>query len=160
MPDMRQKPSLRAVLIAGTLGQTAFEIYAWLFSPFLFGVTLEPSKLIVALFGLRLGIEVPYALGFALHAAVGIFGFTASVLTIYWFLQTRLMMAGLISGVILWFIAQGTLAPLVGRSFMMGLGPYTQSSFVGHVMMTLIIAYFLKKLSTLTEQSSNNEGFG
>jgi hypothetical protein len=53
-----------------------------------------------------------------------------------------------LSGVILWFIAQGLLAPVVGRSFMMGFGTYTQSSFIGHVGMTVVIALIYHRLTT------------
>jgi len=35
----------------------------------------------------------------------------------------------------------------MGRSFMMGFGTYTQSSFVGHVGMTIVIAMVWQKLA-------------
>jgi len=58
--------------------------------------------------------------------------------------------SGVLAGIVLWFVAQGVLAPLMGRSFMMGFGSYTQSSFVGHVGMTIRDRTGMEKLLNQT----------
>lgn len=134
---------LRPLLLAGLAGALAFEAYAWLLSPLLFGLQLEPANLIAALARMGPGITLPYAAAFMIHFAIGMLGFAGIVWTIHRILRVGPLLAGALSGLALWFVAQGMLAPLVGRSFMMGFGPYTQSSFIGHVGMTLVIGAVL-----------------
>ncbi|MDO6586651.1 hypothetical protein Q4543_14130 [Salipiger sp. 1_MG-2023] len=138
---------LRNLLVAGLAGEIAFEAYAWLISPLLFGVALAPANLIVALTKLGFGLEIPYAAGFAVHFTIGALGFSAFVWLTHLVTRTRLVLSGAIAGFVLWFVAQGILAPVVGRSFMMGFGPYTQSSFIGHVGMSMLIGFVLLKLT-------------
>ncbi len=137
---------LRTRLMAGIAGEIAFELYAWLLSPTLFGVALAPANLVVALAKILLGITLPYWLGFALHVAIGIVGFSAFVWLVHHLTRTGFVLSGALSGAALWFIAQGLLAPVVGRSFMMGFGAYTQSSFVGHLGMAVVIGYVIAVL--------------
>lgn len=139
--------TLRNLIIAGLAGEIAFEAYAWLISPLLFGTALAPANLIVALAKLIFGLEIPYAAGFVVHFTVGAIGFSVFVWLVHLLTRTRWVLSGAIAGVVLWFIAQGILAPLVGRSFMMGFGPYTQSSFIGHVGMSMLIAFVMLKLN-------------
>lgn len=134
------------IAVAGLIGEIFFEVYGWLISPVLFGVTLEPAKLIMALSSIFLGSVPPYWLAFVAHVIIGAALFPALVLTARKLLGISLLMSGLLCGVTLWFVAQGALAPIVGREFMMGFGAYTQSSFIGHVGMTLTIAFALAKL--------------
>ncbi len=138
---------LMPLLIAGAIGQFAFEIYAWLISPFLFGTALEPANLVVALTNIFTGLEISYALGFALHTVIGA-GFVLLVWALHKAFSLRLVWAGALGGLILWFVAQGILAPVVGRSFMMGFGPYTQSSFIAHVGMAWLMGFALHHLLT------------
>ncbi|MFU1478464.1 hypothetical protein ACM25N_12455 [Roseovarius sp. C7] len=49
-------------------------------------------------------------------------------------------MAGLIWGFVLWAVAQGVLAPLVGRGFMMGFVSYTWASLLAHMLYGLVVA--------------------
>jgi len=143
---MLLRPPLRPFLLAGLAGEFAFEAYAWLFSPVLFGVTLEPANLVAALGRIYLGIELTYVAAFALHFAIGVIGFSAVVWMIHRITHLNLVLSGAIAGVVLWFVAQGVLAQLVGRAFMMGFGAYTQSSFVGHVGMAIIIGAAMARL--------------
>lgn len=92
------------------------------------------------------GITLSYGAAFVLHTLIGIIGFGVFTLLFYKVFRGRALLSGLVSGVVLWFIAQGVLAPAMGRDFMMGFGSYTQSSFVSHVGMTLIIAFFIRFL--------------
>ncbi len=137
--------TLRTLALAGLAGEIVFELYAWLLSPLLFGVSLAPANLVVAL-GNLIGVTLPYWLGFALHIAIGIAGFSATVWLMHRVTRLGLVLSGALSGLALWFIAQGLLAPLIGRSFMMGFGAYTQSSFVGHVGMAMVIGYVIAVL--------------
>lgn len=140
--------TFKTFLLAGLAGELLFEAYAWLLSPLLFGVALAPANLVVALTQIATGLTLPYWLGFGLHFAIGALGFTATVLLVHWLSRSSLILSGALAGVGLWFVAQGLLAPAVGRSFMMGFGAYTQSSFVGHVAMAMAIGWVLQKLST------------
>lgn len=135
--------SIQFSLLGGLVAQLAFEFYAWLISPLVFGPQLQPSNLIVALFKLYAGVNISYAAGFVVHALVGIVGFSAFVFLLLRVLPLNTYVSGILAGLVLWFVAQGVLAPLVGRDFMMGFGPYTQSSLVGHVGMTWIIALLI-----------------
>lgn len=134
------------VLIAGLVAELCFELYAWLVSPIFFGKTLEPSNLVIALSNKFLNIQLSYGVAFVIHFLVGSIVFSSFVYLVHKLTRTSLLVTGLISGVSLWFVAQGILAPVIGRSFMMGFGAYTQSSFVGHVGMTLIVVGIIKLL--------------
>lgn len=135
---------VRIAVLGGLLAQVAFEAYAWLISPIFFGPQLQPAILVKGLFERYLGIDLSYIMAFSLHALIGVLGFGLFTLFVYKAFRSRAIWSGFVSGVLLWFIAQGLLAPAMGRDFMMGFGAYTQSSFVSHVGMTLIIALFLK----------------
>ena len=139
--------TFRTLFLAGLIGEIAFEAYAWLISPMLFGVALAPANLIVALANVTLGQSLPYWAGFVVHSLIGIFGFSAFVWLTHLFTKANLLLSGAIAGFALWFVAQGLLAPAVGRSFMMGFGAYTQSSFVAHVGMALVMGVVLRKLT-------------
>lgn len=127
------------LISAGLIAEVAFEAYAWLLSPRLFGETLEPAKLVMGLFKNYLSIDLNYAQAFMVHFIIGSVVFAAAVYVIGKLLKDRFVLSGVLTGLGLWFVAQGILAPLMGRAFMMDFGPYTQSSFVGHLGMTLII---------------------
>jgi len=146
--DMSPYLTVRNLLLAGLAGEVSFEIYAWLISPILFDVALAPANLVIALTKIATGVTLPYWAAFILHFAVGVVGFSAFVLLTHLVVRTKLILSGAIAGVLLWFVAQGLLAPVVGRTFMMGFGAYTQSSFIGHVGMALIIGYVLAQLQS------------
>ncbi|ASJ70186.1 hypothetical protein [Granulosicoccus antarcticus] len=143
IPSMRE---IKAVIIAGVIAESLFELYAWLISPILFGLSLQPSKLVMAITKITLGIDLPYGAAFVIHALIGSIGFALSVYLIHRVSKQTYLVAGVITGVLLWFIAQGILAPFIGRAFMMEFGAYTQSSFVGHVGMTVIVGLILRRL--------------
>lgn len=142
---MMPHPSARTFLLAGLSGELAFEAYAWLVSPILFGVTLEPANLVTALASIFLGLSLPYWAAFLLHFTIGTLGFAAMVLVTQRLTRANLVLSGVLTGLALWVVAQGFLAQAVGRPFMMGFGVYTQSSFVGHVGMTTLIGLVLHR---------------
>ncbi len=149
--------NIRTLLVAGVIGQLAFEAYAWLISPLLFGPSLQPANLVMALSNIYLGLTLNYMTGFIVHAAIGVIGFSVFVALVHKITKTRLILSGVMSGLILWFVAQGMLAPAVGRPFMMEFGAYTQSSFVAHVGMTTIIAFVMQRLGGLEGAANEAE---
>lgn len=136
---------LLSIVLSGLIGEVLFEAYAWLVSPSLFGFALQPSNLVIALAAKLFGLQLEHTSAFVVHFLVGSLGFGLFVYLVRVGLKLRVWMTGAVAGVALWFVAQGILAPFIGRSFMMDFGPYTQSSFIGHVGMTLIMAYLLER---------------
>ncbi|KZL13382.1 hypothetical protein [Pseudovibrio sp. Ad26] len=138
---------LPALLLAGVIGEVAFEAYAWFVSPILFGPVLEPAYLIRALATKLFGLTIPYSVAFIVHFSVGAVVFPLAVFAVYEVTRLRLWLSGVVAGVLLWYIAQGMLAPFIGRSFMMDFGAYTQSSFIGHVGMAMVMGVIFQKFS-------------
>lgn len=132
-------------ILGGVIAQLTFEFYAWIVSPVIFGPALEPANLVMGLAKKYAGLGLSYEAAFTLHAFIGTVGFGVFTLLFYKLCRGHAILSGVTAGVALWFIAQGMLAPAMGREFMMGFGAYTQSSFVGHVGMTVIIALFLDR---------------
>lgn len=138
--------TFRNLVIAGLAGEISFEIYAWLISPMLFGVALGPANLVIALIKIGFGVTVPYWVGFIVHFTIGAIGFAGFVWVTHLVSRANLILSGVIAGFILWFVAQGLLAPVIGRTFMMGFGAYTQSSLIGHVGMATLMGYVMVAL--------------
>lgn len=138
------KRDLPAIFLAGLVGEGLFEAYAWGVSPHIFGNPLTPSKLVMAITDKTFGLELSHAAALAVHIFIGSIIFALGVYIFHRVTRLNLWLSGALTGLILWFVAQGLLAPYIGRSFMMGFGPYTQSSFIGHVGMCLVIAGVLK----------------
>ncbi|MEM5492040.1 hypothetical protein [Hoeflea sp. AS16] len=132
-----------SIVLAGLIGEIVFELYAWFVSPILFDVVLQPSNLVIAITSKLTGIQISKTVAFPVHFLIGSLGFGLFVYATRLIMPARVWLTGFISGLILWFVAQGMLAPFIGRSFMMDFGTYTQSSFVGHVGMTLLMAHLL-----------------
>ncbi|WP_227272416.1 hypothetical protein [Roseobacter weihaiensis] len=142
---MTYRPNLIvSLLLAGVLGELVFEAYAWLISPLIFGLSLQPANLVMALAGQFANLSLPYATAFVIHVLIGSLGFATVILLTKRVTGLGCRMAGALVGLGLWFVAQGILAPLIGRDFMMGFGAYTQSSSVAHVGMALVIGAVLQ----------------
>ncbi len=103
---------------------------------------MEPANLVIGLTKTFLGAPFTYPMAYAAHLTLGAVGFPLGYFILRRTIFARLpwYVAGLGWGVILWFIAQGILAPLMGRAFMMDWVPYTWVSLFAHPMMALIIA--------------------
>ena len=148
MPDLfspARKQIFLSIALAGLIGEVTFELYAWLISPTVFGVILQPSNLVIAITAKLTGVKISHFLAFPIHFLIGSLGFGLFVYLIRVLMPSKVWLTGLCSGLILWFVAQGMLAPFIGRSFMMDFGTYTQSSFVGHVGMTVLMAHLLAR---------------
>lgn len=143
-----------SIVLAGLIGEIAFEIYAWAISPLLFNVVLQPSNLVIALTAKLTGTQISKAVAFPVHFLIGSLGFGLFVYATRLLMPARVWLTGFVSGLVLWFVAQGLLAPFIGRSFMMDFGTYTQSSFVGHVGMTLLMAHLLAAFLAYFESGS------
>lgn len=137
--------TLKKVFFAGVGGEILFEAYSWLVSPAIFGPILEPARLVTAITAKVTGIMLPYSLAFLIHFLIGALGFALLVYVINGVMKKGYVLAGLVTGLILWFVAQGILAPFIGRPFMMEFGAYTQSSFVAHTTMMMFIGFLLSK---------------
>ena len=148
----RPLPLIAVLLVAGIAAEIAFESFGLLLAPVLFGFAMEPANLVIGLIKTFAGIDASYLAAYVLHFFVGAIAFPLGYVLLRKTILARLpwLVAGLIWGVILWFIAQGILAPLMGRPFMMDWVPYTWASLIAHPMMTVVIAFVWHKL---TEQS-------
>ena len=114
---------IKAVVIAGIIAETAFELYDWLISPILFDQRLQTSNLIIAIARITLGVDLPHGAAFVIHAFIGSIGFASCVYLVKRISKLTYLMAGVLTCVLLWFVAQGILAPFIGRPFMMEFGP-------------------------------------
>ena len=138
--------TLKKIIFAGFIGELFFEIYAWLISPAIFGPTLEPARLVTGVVDKVLGFTLPYGPAFVIHSLIGTVFFALLVFFMQKIIRKSYIVSGFFTGLILWFVAQGILAPFVGRSFMMDFGSYTQSSFVAHTCMLVVIGFVLSKV--------------
>ncbi|MDA9918645.1 hypothetical protein N9D37_02040 [Erythrobacter sp.] len=131
-----------ALIVGGIAAELFFEFYGLVINPALFGFPMEPANLVIGLTKTFLGAPISYVPAYAIHLAIGILGFPLGYYLLRKTVFARLpwQIAGLAWGVILWFIAQGILAPVMGRAFMMDWVPYTWVSLFAHPTMTLIIA--------------------
>lgn len=137
-------PVVFTVLVAGLFGQLAFEIYAWIISPAIFAVTLEPAALLMGLLRNLFGIEMSYTQAFLIHFFVGI-SFSLLVAGMAYVTRLGFVVSGVITGVILWFIAQGILAPLVGFRFLIDFNINAQSALIAQVGMATIMGLLLDR---------------
>lgn len=157
LKTLSPKQVIMSITLAGLIGEIAFELYAWLVSPVLFGVILQPSNLVIAITSKLTGLQMSKALAFPVHFLIGSLGFGLFVYATRLLMPARVWLTGFVSGLVLWFVAQGILAPFIGRSFMMDFGTYTQSSFVGHVGMTLLMAHLLAAFLSYFERKHSLE---
>lgn len=134
--------------LAGFIAELAFEIYAFILSPLLFDLTLQPAGLVATLAERWLGVAMSMNVAFVIHAVAGIILFPLTYLA---FARISLVTSpwanGLFWGLVLWVVAQGVLAPLAGRAPFMGFGSYTFSSLVAHPLMTVAFALAHRTLS-------------
>lgn len=131
---------LRLTLLGGLAGEIAFEAFAFGLGPLLTGRVMEPAYLVIALARL-LGAEIGYVGGWIGHLVAGLVLFPLGYLAYLRLTPPQTWaMAGLIWGFVLWAVAQGMLAPLVGRGFMMGFVSYTWASLLAHMLYGLVVA--------------------
>lgn len=146
--------SLLLLLAAGCIGEIVLEIFAWWVLPELLGKPMRPDILVHNLGTSLFEVELSRTLAVSIHLALGmlifpvVFALARAVIGF----ETTLIPA-VIYGVVLWLIAQTTLAPLAGRPFMLGLIPYTWASLFGHVLYTVVIGLAYDKLARGVSQA-------
>ncbi len=148
-------PLIAVLLIAGVTAEIVFESFGLLLAPVLFGFQMEPANLVIGLIKTFTGVQVSYTTAYVLHLCVGAIVFPTGYVLLRRTMLARLpwVAAGLIWGVILWFIAQGILAPMMGRAFMMDWVPYTWASLIAHPTMTVVIAFVWYKSIEQSQQA-------
>lgn len=136
------------LLAAGGIGEIILEMFAWWLLPELLGRPMRPDILVSNLGTSLFGVELSTTMAVSIHLALGVIIFPvvfALARAVIGFEKT--LVPAIIFGVILWLIAQTTLAPLAGRPFMLGLIPYTWASLVAHILYTVVIGLAYDKLA-------------
>ncbi|MFQ5659832.1 MAG: hypothetical protein ACE5GZ_05355 [Gammaproteobacteria bacterium] len=136
------------IIIAGIAGEIIFELIAWLLMPQLIGRPMQPALLVMGLAKKLLDIGLTKPAAFSIHLAVGAILFP--ICYVLFLAVTKIqswLVAGISWGVVLWFIAQGILAPLMGRPFMLGFVPYTWAALGAHIALIVTIAFVYQRLS-------------
>ncbi len=140
--------NLLVLLAAGGIGEMVLEFFAWWIVPATLGKPMRPDILVVDIARSLLQIDVSVVLAASIHLALGILIFPLLFVVARAAIGFRTtLIPAAIYGVILWAIAQTTLAPLAGRPFMLGWIPYTWASLVGHILYTVVFALAIVKLS-------------
>jgi hypothetical protein len=150
--DFRQTtPSLARRLFlaipAGIVGEVVFEILALIVAPMLLGTAMQPALLVGALAGVLTGAPISSASAWLGHLLAGAVLFPVGyVLFARYFGLRPWPLAAVIYAILLWFLAQGVLAPIVGRPFMLGFVAYTWASLAVHLIYVLVVAGTLHRL--------------
>lgn len=137
---------LLLIVVAGVIGEILLEFIAWVIAPPLLGSPMQPAILVADLARSLFGVGVPKSLAWTIHLASGVIVFPVGYLLFQAATGIRPLVAGLCWGFILWLVAQGILAPLAGRPFMLGFIPYTWGSLVAHVAYALAVALVFAQL--------------
>lgn len=140
--------TLFVLLAAGGIGELVLEFLAWWAVPAVLGKPMRPDILVADLARSLFQADISVVLAASIHLALGflIFPLIFALARVAIGFRSTLIPAA-IFGVILWAIAQTTLAPLAGRPFMLGLIPYTWASLILHVVYTVAFALAIDKLS-------------
>jgi hypothetical protein len=136
------------ILLAGVIGEIVLELVAWVIAPVILGRPMQPALLVAGLARSHFGLGLSMPAAFMLHLVAGVAVFPIGYLLFRAAAGLRFpVTAGIVWGVVLWLIAQAILAPLAGRPFMLGFGPYTWAALVAHVVYTLTVALSYERLS-------------
>lgn len=131
---------LSRIILAGLAGEAVFEALAWGAAPLLVGQPTRPALLVQALAANVLGVGIGPGAGFAIHLLVGVVLFPAGYAALRLRLPVAPLALGALYGVVLWFLAQGMLAPMAGRPFMLGFAPYSMVSLGFHLAYAMTVA--------------------
>lgn len=136
------------LLIAGMIGEVGFELVAWGAAPWLLGQPMQPAVLVAELAQSLFDRALPMTAAFLIHVASGIVLFPSGYALFRAASGIRSpTAAGLAWAVALWLVAQGVLAPLAGKPFMLGFGLYTWASLAAHALYSLAVALSYDRLS-------------
>jgi hypothetical protein len=145
-------PSLSRMLVlaipAGIVGEMVFEILALAVAPPLLGQAMQPALLVGALAQSLFGVQIAGATGWIVHLLAGAVLFPMGYVVFARALNgLGWPVAAILYAVLLWLLAQGVLAPLAGRPFMLGFGAYTWASLVVHALYVLTVAAVLNRMA-------------
>lgn len=148
---MQPTPSLARRLLlaipAGIVGEVVFEVLALIVAPIVLGTAMKPALLVGLLAGELVGAPVSAASGWIGHLFAGAVLFPVGYVLFSRFFRLRPWpLAAVLYAILLWFIAQGVLAPMAGRPFMLGFVTYTWASLVVHAIYMLAVAGTLHHL--------------
>ena len=138
--------NLMVLLVAGVIAEAVLELISWIAFPAILGKPMRPDILVSDLTRSVLGLEMVRWLAITIHLALGFIIFPV----IYAFAREawkfrNWIPASLVYGVVLWAVAQTTLAPLAGRPFMLGFIGYTWGSLINHIIFAVIIGYIVNR---------------
>lgn len=143
--------NLLLLFAAGICGEIAFEIFAWQILPILMdGRQMQPAKLVMGLANKHLGLQLSYTTGFILHLITGVIIYPLGYVLFRHITNIQSwLVAGLMSGVIIWFLAQGILGPSMRGwdTFMGNFKFYTWASLFAHQLLILTVAFVYEKLT-------------
>lgn len=150
MVRLLSRRNLLLIVGAGVAGELVFELMAWLIMPQILGRPMQPAMLVMALTQSLTGLGIAKPAAFVIHLAAGAVIFPLGYLLFRHFSKIESWhIAGLVWGIILWFVAQGIFAPLAGRPFMLGFIAYTWAALIVHIVYTLVVALVFHRLSNL-----------
>jgi hypothetical protein len=147
-PSIVNARTIVLIVLAGAIGELALEFIAWVLAPLLLGGPMQPAILVADLATSLFGFSLSMPAAFSLHLVAGVIVFPLGYLLFRAATGlTSPAIAGIVWGVVLWFLAQAILAPLAGRPFMLGFGLYTWAALVAHIAYTLVVALSYARLS-------------
>jgi len=103
------------LLVAGVAAFSAWEIYSKWGLQLVFGKGLDPSKLIINVFGLP---KDQTTFAFLLHAVTGIVSFPIAFYILKRITGLGVLSAGIAIGLATWFFAVGIATPIAGGPFL------------------------------------------
>lgn len=147
----QSSPSLARRLMlaipAGVVGEVVFEVLALIVAPMVLGTAMKPALLVGALAGVLAGGAISSATAWLGHVLAGAVLFPVGYVLFQRYFGLRPWpLAALLYAVLLWFIAQGVLAPIAGRPFMLGFVTYTWASLAVHMIYVQVVAFTLHRL--------------
>lgn len=146
-----------SIVIAGIAGELFFETVGLWLAPFILGMAMKPALLVVALARSLGNIELSMAWGWAGHLFAGIVLFRAGYVAFRKLTRGAAWpIAATLWGVVLWVVAQGVLAPLAGRPFMLGFIPYTWASLIVHIAYAIVVAVVFTRLTQPAVSAAGN----
>lgn len=145
-------PSLTRLLIlaipAGIVAEIVFEILALIIAPLFLGQAMKPALLVAALSQEVLGVRISAGTAWLVHLLAGIVLFPAGYALVSRGLGALAWpLAAICYAILLWLFAQGVLAPLAGRPFMLGFSAHTWASLVVHAIYVMTLAAALNRLA-------------
>ena len=124
--------------LAGLAGFIVWELYSKGVLPALFGKPLDPTGLILKVFGL--GTEFKSA-AFALHVLTGVVAYPLAFYgLVRWVRSFGPVADGIVLGLLTWVFAAGVMTPLAGAGLFGGFALWVWKSLAGHLLYGLAVS--------------------